>query len=68
MKPTKLVKIVVRKCRHGFAAKCPLGLWSVSGPDEKTVATEASRYAHQYLAGGEYDSLLNATAKPEGKK
>lgn len=52
--------VIKRRGRH-WVAKCPKGLWEVSGPDYGFVQSEAVRYYVQYLEGGEYGEVQPGT-------
>jgi hypothetical protein len=51
-------KCVIRSCK-GRSIRCRLGLWAVSAPDAATADREARHYWQQYMADGEYKTLLH---------
>jgi hypothetical protein len=59
MKPVPRMSFVTSKGDDGrWTAKCPLGLWEVSGPDSQRVIREATHYFMLYFEGGEYKQLI----------
>jgi hypothetical protein len=58
--PISLVALYKRnteryRVQHRCAIRCKKGLWSVNGPDFKSIEGEAMRYFFQYLEDGEYN-------------
>lgn len=56
---TGSANLVVKKTKHGYEINCPKGLWGVSGPDVRSVMSEALHYYRQYAADGEYEDSPN---------